>query len=230
MEVVARRGFDATVEEIAQLSGVSPRTIFRHYTSHDRLILATVKDIFEACGRRAEDLGDDVDAWLESMALTIHTRNVEILGDAFWDIHSPSSRTSEVLSEVNALRRESRVRGVSYLTSVAWEAAGGRGDPPEDLVLAFALYFSAFATQALTVDFRESPVRIGELTADLLKMLLWRAVQESSEPERGMSSSMPFRTDEFEAAAASNRVTDVRIPTEPHVPTGTELPQEGTPL
>ena len=30
MQVVARRGFDATVEEIARVSGVSPRTIFRH--------------------------------------------------------------------------------------------------------------------------------------------------------------------------------------------------------
>ena len=35
MEVVARRGFDATVEEIAEVSGVSARTIFRHYANHD---------------------------------------------------------------------------------------------------------------------------------------------------------------------------------------------------
>jgi AcrR family transcriptional regulator len=180
MEVVARRGFDATVEEIAQSSGVSPRTIFRHYASHDRLIVATVKDIFAACGRPAQEIGDDVDAWIESMALTIHTRNVEILGDAFWDIHSPSSMTSEVLSEVNALRRQSRVRGVKYLTNVAWQAAGGMGTPPENLVLAFGLYFSAFTTQALTVDFNESPIQIGALTADLLKMLVTRSVQEQT--------------------------------------------------
>jgi AcrR family transcriptional regulator len=178
MEVVARRGFDATVDEIAQTSGVSPRTIFRHYTSHDRLILATVNDIFEACGRPAEDLGDDLDAWLESIAVTIHTRNIEILGDAFWDVHSPSSKTSEVLSGVSAVRRESRVRGVGYLTTVAWQAAGGRGEPPRELVLAFGLYFSAFATQALTVDFDQSPARIGSLTAGLLRMLLWRAVED----------------------------------------------------
>src|SRR5579863_2390420 len=41
MEVIAQRGFNATVEEIAQRSGVSPRTIFRHYATHDRLIAAT---------------------------------------------------------------------------------------------------------------------------------------------------------------------------------------------
>jgi AcrR family transcriptional regulator len=107
MEVVALRGFDATVEEIAQLSGVSPRTIFRHYVSHDRLIAATVKDMFEACGRYpieglprlVDDLDgwieglprsiDDLDDWLERLAVTIHTRSARIFGRAFWDIHAP---------------------------------------------------------------------------------------------------------------------------------------------
>jgi hypothetical protein len=51
MEVVARRGFDATVDEIAQVAGVSARTIFRHYASRDRLIVETVRDMFEESGR-----------------------------------------------------------------------------------------------------------------------------------------------------------------------------------
>ncbi len=116
------------------------------------------------------------------MALTIHTRNAEILGEAFWDIHAPSRHASAVLSEVDALRRESRVRGVHYLASLAWEKAGGTGAPPEDLVLAFALNFSAFTTQALMVDFDQSPTQIGALTADILKTLLRRAVQAHDEP------------------------------------------------
>ena len=95
MEVVARRGFDATVDEIAQVSGVSPRTIFRHYASHDQLIVATVKDMCEACGRKPiEGLPsptDDLDGWIEGVALTIHTRNAEIFGEAFWDIHAPAA-------------------------------------------------------------------------------------------------------------------------------------------
>ena len=40
------------------------------------------------------------------------------------------------------------------------------GEPPEDLVLAFALNFSAFTTQALMVDFDQTPSQIGVLTAD----------------------------------------------------------------
>ena len=188
MEVVARRGFDATVEEIAQLSGVSPRTIFRHYKSHDQLIVATVKDMWEACGERPiEGLpnpDDDLDGWLDGLALTIHTRNAEIIGEAFWDIHAPNQKDSEALSEVPDLRREYRVRGVQYLASLAWRTAGGVGDPPEVLNLAFALHFSAFATQALMIDFDQTPADIGELTAAMLKGALARALQEQQATQR----------------------------------------------
>jgi AcrR family transcriptional regulator len=194
MEVVARRGFGATVDEIAQLSGVSPRTIFRHYASHDRLIAATVKDMFEACGLPQE--GDDLDKWIEGlpelfgdldsliegMALTFHTRSASIFGAAFWDICAPRPGGSEVLAEVDALRRDYRLRGMSYLMNLVWQTAGGVGEPPEELTLAFALNLSVFTTQALMVDFDQTPAQIGVLTADILKMLLWRAIE--TQPSR----------------------------------------------
>jgi AcrR family transcriptional regulator len=188
MEVVAQRGFDATVDEIAKASGVSPRTVFRHYSTHDLLIVTTVKDMYEACGRRPiEGLptpDEDLDGWIECMALTIHTRNAEILGDAFWDIHAPRLNASDALHELDGFRRDYRVRGVKHLVGIAWTTAGGKGDPPEDLVLTFALNFSAFTTQALMVDFDRTPSQIGALTADLLKMHLRHAVQEQ-ESSRG---------------------------------------------
>ena len=71
----------------------------------------------------------------------------------------------------------SRPRDADFLVNLAWQKAGGTGEPPEDLVLAFALNLSAFATQALMVDFDQTPAQIGALTADILKMLLWRAVE-----------------------------------------------------
>jgi len=181
MEVVRLRGFDATVDEIARVSGVSPRTVFRHYASHDQLILATVKDMCEACGKKPiEGLpspSDDLDGWIEGMAVTVHTRNAEIFGEVFWDIHAPSRGARAVLSEVDALRRQSRTQGVQFLASLAWRKVGGVGEPPEDLMLAFALNLSGFATQALMVDFDQTPAQIGKLIADILKLLLYRAVE-----------------------------------------------------
>jgi AcrR family transcriptional regulator len=196
MEVVAKRGFDATVEEIAQLSGVSPRTIFRHYMSHDRLVAPAVKDMFEACGRYpieglpqlVDDLDgyfdalpqrfDDLDEWLESLAVTIHTRTARIFGKAFWDIHAPNSRASEALTEVASLRRQYRIRGVEFLAALAWRTAGGIGEAPDTLVLAFALNLSAFTTHALMIDFDQTPAQVGMLSAEILKALLGRCVDE----------------------------------------------------
>ena len=180
MVVLARRGFDATVAEIADISGVSARTIFRHYASHDQLIASAIKDMFVECGRGPVEgiprSSDDLDGWLEGIATTIHTRNAEIIGDAFWDIHAPRHDASAIFLELDAFRREYRTRGVRYLTGRAWRAAGASGDPPEELVLAFALNFSVFSTQALMVDFEQTPAEIGRLTADLLRTLLKRAV------------------------------------------------------
>ena len=181
VKVVAQRGFDATVEEIARESGVSPRTIFRHYATQGGLILATVKDMFEAIGRRPiEGLPsptDDLDGWLEILAVTVHTRNAQIIGNAFWDLHTPNMEKSDALVEVAALRRASRLSGVSYLTVIAWQAAGGEGEPPVALKSAFALNFSTFATQALMIDFDQTPAQIGALTADILRVLVRRAVE-----------------------------------------------------
>lgn len=180
MQVVARRGFDATVEEIARVSGVSPRTIFRHYATQDTLIVATVKDMIAAVGQRPiEGLpsdSEDLDGWLDGLAFTIHTRTAEIVGEAFWDLHSPSLEASDALAEVAVMRRESRLKGVHYLAAHAWTTAGGKGEPPEGLVLAFALNFSAFTTQALMIDFDLTPAQIGAVTADILKVLLRSAV------------------------------------------------------
>jgi AcrR family transcriptional regulator len=187
---VAQRGFDATIDEIARVSGVSPRTILRHYVSHDRLIAATVEDMFEACGQPMDGVpgpSKDLDGWIEGLGFTIHTRNASIFGKAFWDIHAPNRNASAALSEVDSLRRESRTRGVLYLATLAWEKAGGRGDLPEDVLLAFALYFSAFTTQALMIDFDQSPAEIGALTAEIVKVLLKRAVEaQHLEGEMGM--------------------------------------------
>ena len=205
MIVVARRGFDATVEEIARESGVSPRTIFRHYATQGSLILATVKDMFEACGRRPIDglpvLEEDLDGWLEVLAVTVHTRNAEILGQAFWDLHAAHSGDSLPLAEVAALRRRARRRGVSHLAIIVWSAVGGMGEPPDDVV-------SAFATQALMVDFDKTPEEIGRLSAESLKLILRHSIDEQrpSDPTPiggpGSPGMLAFQADDMAASRA----------------------------
>jgi AcrR family transcriptional regulator len=122
MEVVARRGFDAKVEEIAEVSGVSPRTVYRHYQTQDRLIAATLKDMFEASSLPVEDLPsltEDFDAWLEALAVVVHSRNAEIIGNAFWDLQAPNHKLTGELAELVANRREFRHRAMDGLCALA---------------------------------------------------------------------------------------------------------------
>ena len=102
----------------------------------------------------------------------------EVFGTAFWDIYAPPRPGSAAMAEVAELSRAYRRGGMQYMAAMAWRSAGGRGEPPEDLTLAFALHLSAHTTQALMVDFDLTPSEIGELTADILKTLLWRAIEE----------------------------------------------------
>ena len=199
MAAVAEHGFDATVDQIAELSGVSPRTIFRHYGSHDRLIAETVRDMFEECGRYPDvgsprDVDDlaawidslpqrvtDVNRWLEALAVTIHTRMAEVFGSAFWDIYAPPRPGSEALAEVAELCRGYRLRGMQYMAALAWRSAGGAGEPPEDLILAFALHLSAHTTQALMADFGCSPTQVGLLCSRMLQGVLHQAVAAAAD-------------------------------------------------
>ena len=169
--VLARRGFAATVDEIAAQAGVSPRTVFRHYPTRDELFVDAVKAMFEACGARPipglPAPTDDLDGWIEGLAITVHKRNAEIVGQAFWDIHAP--HMPETLAEIRRLRKQYRVPGVLHLADRAWKAAGGTGPPPAVLTRTFGLTFSAFTTQALMIDFELTPEQIGEVTAGILK-------------------------------------------------------------
>jgi len=176
--IISQKGFDATVDEIAAEAGVSPRTVFRHYPTRDELIVDAVKAMFEAAGQRPvpglPTPGEDLAGWIEGLATTIHTRNAEIVGQAFWDIHAPHA--SATLAEIRALREQYRVRGVQYLVDTAWVAAGGKGSPPTSLTWVFGLNFSAFTTQALMIDFGLTPEEIGAVTAEILKSALAAAV------------------------------------------------------
>jgi len=146
-----------------------------------QLIVSMVRDMFEECGRTpTEGLPtptDNLDGWIDGLAMTFHTRNVEVVGQGFWDIHAPDQHASEVLAEVSALRCRFRTQGIEYLATPAWQRAGAEGELPHQLPMAFALNFSAFTTQALMVDFNQTPAQIGSLTADILKALLRRAVE-----------------------------------------------------
>ncbi len=147
---------------------------------------------------------DDVDDWLEALAVTIHTRMAEVFGTAFWDIYAPPRAGSEALAEVAELSRAYRLRGMHYMAALAWRSAGGAGEPPEDLTLAFALHLSAHTTQALMADFGCSPRQIGLLCARMLRGVLHQAVAAGTDRSDSKGTQGPA-TEPGGAAGAHQR-------------------------
>jgi AcrR family transcriptional regulator len=179
-EVIARRGFNATIEEIAEASGVSPRTVFRHFPSHDLLIAEGVKEMFSGLARPIEGLPDraeDFDGWLHGLSLEIHTRLDRILGRAFWDIRAPEPHNPDTLAQTLESQRL-RLRWITSTAAKAWRSAGGTGEPPRHVVELFALFLSAFTTQALATEFGNTPEQTAAVTASTLKVVLVQAVQD----------------------------------------------------
>jgi hypothetical protein len=126
----------------------------------------------------------DLHGWIEGLALTIHTRNAQIIGRAFWDIHGPRVEASDEFAEIRKVRRQLRVDGIEYLVKLAWAAAGGRDEPPQDLVWAFALHFSTFTTHALMIDFDLSPKEVAGVTSSMLQAVLTKAVDAQGAARR----------------------------------------------
>jgi AcrR family transcriptional regulator len=184
MQVVARQGFEATVGDIAELSGVSPRTIFRHYKSHSALIAATLQDMFDAGNRPIDGLprpSDDLDGWLEGLTLALHTRGVQIFGEAIWNLlPAPGAALPAAISEVIDAQVDFRRLAIEHFTTIAWQAAGGKGQAPDSLASAFIVQLSPFTTKTLMVERDQTPAQVAALSAHVLKTLLQRAVDEQN--------------------------------------------------
>ena len=110
------------------------------------------------------------------MAVTLQVRSLHPRSGLLGHLR-PSSPASAVLAEVDAVRRDYRLREMSYGVNLAWKAAGGVEEPPKDLVLGFARQSVRVHHPGAHRRFGQTPDQIGALTAEILKMLLRRAVE-----------------------------------------------------
>jgi AcrR family transcriptional regulator len=185
METMALRGFAATVDEIADRAGVSSRTIYRYFATHDQLIAAGIREGLQAAGQPipgSPSVGDDFDGWIDRIALEAHTKNATVVGAAFWDVLGPAPSASKEIEEARALRRPTRMQWMSRLSTIAWAAAGGKGEPPTTVVTTFALALSAFTFHALAADFGYGPEETARFASAMIRERLASAVEAQAQP------------------------------------------------
>jgi AcrR family transcriptional regulator len=187
---MAQRGFAATVDEIAARAGVSSRTIYRYFATHDQLIAAGIREGLHAAGQPipgSPSVKDDFDGWIARIALEAHTKNATIVGAAFWDVLGPAPSASKEIEEARALRRPTRTEWMQRLATIAWTAAGGDSEPPSAVVTTFALALSAFTYHAMAADFGYGPEETARFAAEMISERVKAAVAGQSRPTTRIS-------------------------------------------
>lgn len=177
--VLAERGLDTTMDDVARASGISRRTIFRYFETRDRLIAAVICEWLRAYGQQLPRPapGDDVETYLAELLLTTHRLNADN-GRIYWELAALGPDLSDDLASAATERLKARTRFVHSASTTAWRMAGGKGRPPAWLVDGFAVHLSAFTTQALAGDFGRSPDQVADVAVRLLSAALREALAE----------------------------------------------------
>lgn len=176
--VLAERGLDARVEDVASAAGVSRRTVFRYFPTREVLVAAAVDASLHSYAEHVPRPPKDghVDQWLRDVLVAAHRLNVRN-GRIYWDL-ALQPDLDGALGEISTQRRAARRAFVDDVTRTAWKLAGGRRHPPAWLADAFAVHLSAFTTQSLSGDFDRSPEEVAEVGARVLSAALRTALDK----------------------------------------------------
>lgn len=177
--VLAERGLDTTVDDVADAAGMSRRTVFRHFATRDALLAEAVREGIRSYGEHlvpAHD-GEDLDRWLVDAMVTVHRLNARH-GRIYWELAGLGRALEGEIAVVAEERRAGRRALVRSFTDAVWRSAGGDGRPPAWLADVCAVQLSAFTTRALTGDFGRGPDEIGRVCARAVAAAARAAVAE----------------------------------------------------
>jgi AcrR family transcriptional regulator len=175
---VAESGLDATVDAIADAAGVSRRTVFRHFATHDDLLVASLNEavhILNSSMPQPPNPDEDIREWLHVSARSVHALLRRVVGRAFWDLYSTRPGISTHVAARAADASKFRFQFGERMALNAWQAIGGKADPPRWLTDTFVLHMSGFATNAFL---NYSTEQTGNLSAGVLWLVLNDALDQ----------------------------------------------------
>jgi AcrR family transcriptional regulator len=184
--LLAKRGLDVTMDDVAQAAGIGRRTLFRYFPSRSDLLVATMERTYA----RLVDGLYEPDAVEErhpgELLLRIMSfahREGTVAGRALWQIAADPDVKGELRRAALARRRFRRTYVPRSVQSL-WVTSGGSGRAPRWVVDAFGLLESLHAYYCMHLDFGRTLPEISELTARMMSAVLDAALSESKPRRR----------------------------------------------
>ena len=125
---VLTNGLDATMDDLAEATGVSRRTLFRHFGSREKLLAAAFEAGIINYREQLPSYAGDLEVWLRATCVAAHRMNATI-GPGFFDLASRSDLAPELASAEQRRRNEFRA-AMADTAQTLWTAAGGVGSVP----------------------------------------------------------------------------------------------------
>ncbi|WP_217155482.1 TetR/AcrR family transcriptional regulator [[Mycobacterium] fortunisiensis] len=148
--LVLTSGLDVTMDEVAEASGASRRTLFRHFATRDKLLAAAFEAGILDYRAQLPTLTGDPQDWLRRTCRAAHEMNATI-GRGFFELSSRRDLSPELAAvEVNRLG-EFRA-AMTDIAQVLWTSTGHAGQVPAELHATVCAHLSPYFTAALLID------------------------------------------------------------------------------
>ncbi|MGH3582960.1 MAG: TetR/AcrR family transcriptional regulator [Mycobacterium sp.] len=151
--LVLQTGLDVTMDQLAETTGVSRRTLFRLFDTREKLVGAAFEAGMGGYVRQLPEYGaypGDPARWLRATCDTAHRMNATI-GPGFFELASRRDLPPD-LAAAERLRRVEFRGAMAEITRTLWHATGGDGEPPSALNTTVTAHLSPHFTAALVVD------------------------------------------------------------------------------
>lgn len=173
--LIAERGLDVSMDDIAESAAVGRRTLFRHFGSRDDLIAEAVSsalDWYDVQLDLAVAADQAWDQWVHELVGRIHQMHADA-GLGLWQLAARTdAELSPQLQAINERRRADRQRATAEIARAAWQHAGGTGRCPAVIVDACALTISSFSTRSMVSDFGRDIAQVTRATAAVMTALV----------------------------------------------------------
>lgn len=170
--LVLRSGLDATMDQLAEASGVSRRTLFRHFDTREKLLAAAFEAGIVNYRQQLPAYDGDPYGWVAATCQAAHRMNATI-GPGFFELASRTDLPPDLAAAERRRLREFR-GAMTDIANTLWQSVGGSGDPSPGLKTTITAHLSPHFTAALVVDAGRDWQAAAELACTAISAVLER--------------------------------------------------------